>query len=203
VVRRADGRTIDQVVREEITGPLGIGDDLVYGIAESMAPRVAVVVDDAPDDPAARPPTLKMVMPEAMTLTMVNRPDLLRACVPSGCTGSARALARMYAVLAQGGELDGIRLMTRERVTIASTLAIDAPDAMTGGRALRALGYGIGGPDEQGFGHGGAGGSLGWAVPEHRFAFALAKNNLTADAVDPSTKALVIREVRAALAIPV
>ncbi len=50
-VRRADGRTVDQVVRDEITGPLGIADSLIYGIAESMAPRVAVVVDDAPENP--------------------------------------------------------------------------------------------------------------------------------------------------------
>jgi len=196
VIRRADGRGVDQVVRDEITGPLGIADSLVYGIAEDMAPRLAVVVDDAPDDPPGRPPELKQIMPEAPTLTMVNRPDVLRACMPSGCTGSARALARMYAALAEGGRLDGIRLMPAERIATASTPGPDLPDALSGGRSRRALGYGAGGRE---FGHGGAGGSLGWAVPDHRFAFALAKNDLP---VGSSTTQIVAREVRDTLGLP-
>ncbi|MGW2520570.1 hypothetical protein ACWC09_26850 [Streptomyces sp. NPDC001617] len=127
---------------------------------------------------------------------MVNRPDVLQACVPSGCTGSARALARMYAALAEGGRLDGIRLMPAERIATASAPGPDLPDALSGDRSRRALGYGAGGRE---FGHGGAGGSPGWAVPDHRFAFALAKNDLT---VGPSTTQIVAREVRDALGLP-
>ncbi len=41
-----------------------------------------------------------------------------QACIPSANGHySARALARLYAVLANGGELDGKRFFSKERIT--------------------------------------------------------------------------------------
>lgn len=121
----------------------------------------------------------------------------LQRRVQAGTEASVRALARMYAALANGGQLT-----SPDRITTASAPVPDTPDAWAGHLIRHALGYSVGGLHDREFGHSGAGGTLGWAVPDHRFAFALAKNNLTADPIEPCTTALLIREVRTALAIP-
>ena len=52
------------------------------------------------------------------------------------------------------------------------------------------------------FGHGGAGGSIGFADPEHRFAFALSKTRHVAAAPGADAAYLVATETRRALGIP-
>jgi CubicO group peptidase (beta-lactamase class C family) len=52
------------------------------------------------------------------------------------------------------------------------------------------------------FGHGGHGGAMGFADPEYRFAFGLAKNRLRADPPGEDAATLVARTIRAALGIP-
>jgi CubicO group peptidase (beta-lactamase class C family) len=52
------------------------------------------------------------------------------------------------------------------------------------------------------FGHAGYGGSLGFADPEYRFAFALTKNRLAFTLPEQSTVNTVANTVRAALGIP-
>jgi CubicO group peptidase (beta-lactamase class C family) len=93
---------------------------------------------------------------------------------------TARGLARMYGAIANGGEIDGIRFLSRELVA-----------GLTGRKSLRLdrnlavplsfhLGYhsvfipGL----MPGFGHAGLGGSLGWADPASGLAFAFVHNRL-------------------------
>lgn len=204
VVRRVDGRPVGQVVREEITGPLGIEDSLALGITDTMLPRMAVHTEEM--TAAVTVPSSTPVTAAVPWAGVANTADYLRACVPGTGTGSARALARMYAALAGGGKLDGVRLMSRDRVTAASALAVDGMDEVLQAPFRRGLGFELGRPGTPmgcagTFSHAGQGESIGFADPQHRFAFA--KNNLTNDWSENSTPNIVVREVRAALGIPV
>ena len=41
IVRRATGKPISQVLREDVAGPLGVADELYFGVPESELGRVA------------------------------------------------------------------------------------------------------------------------------------------------------------------
>jgi CubicO group peptidase (beta-lactamase class C family) len=104
----------------------------------------------------------------------------LRAELPAGNgAASGRDLARMYAVLACGGELDGVRLVSR-----ASIERFRPVTSAWRPRLLPRFGMGYGelalvkGPSRSAFGHGGAGGSLGFADTERRVSFGLVKNRM-------------------------
>jgi len=94
---------------------------------------------------------------------------------------TARSLARLYACLAQGGELDGHRLMSYD------TLRQAAEEQNRGaGRVIPIsmrwrLGYhrvfAVGARVPGGFGHFGFGGSGGWADPQRNLSVALTVNS--------------------------
>lgn len=194
VVRRVDGRPIEQFVQEELCEPLGI-DSFYMGIPESVADRVAVLRQEAAhmeDVQRWNPLKLRVMPPHVSTAEVVNRPDVLRAVIPGGGgTMNARAIARHYAMFAGMGELDGVRILSRERVEMLRTLQTDDLDIVADTRIRKGMGYFLGGPAEEGgaiamgiggreFGHSGNGGSLGFADPEHNFAFGLTKNLMKA-----------------------
>ena len=109
--------------------------------------------------------------------------EALRAAIPAA-NGlfTARSLARMYAALAAGGALDGVRLLSRE--TLARATERQIPPA---GRAVIPfdmrwrLGYhGVfttRGVPRRAFGHFGFGGSGAWADPGRELAVALIVNS--------------------------
>jgi CubicO group peptidase (beta-lactamase class C family) len=119
------------------------------------------------------------------TAQLGNRPDILAADIPAGGKTSARAIARMYAALL--GEVEGVRLVSAERLTEATTVAITGVDAVFGNPVTWALGYAIGLPgstpeeSRTAFGIGGYGGSFAFGDPATGIAFALTKNRLTQD----------------------
>jgi CubicO group peptidase (beta-lactamase class C family) len=210
VARRVDGRPIARIVEEDICRPLGI-DDLFLGIPDRVEDRVARL-ENGPPPPTQAPPDALMnraIPGEIANFPRVfNRSHIRRASIPgAGGIMSARALARHYAALA--GEVDGVRLLDAERVRIASTPQTGEVDLVLGEPQRKGLGYFLGGPLSpmgnrvEVFGHTGAGGAIGFADPDHRFAFALTKNRLIWDATPGETTAnRVAREVRAALGIP-
>jgi len=205
VVRRASGQGIDQIVQQAIAEPLGIKDCLALGITEDMRPRMAVHQDHDVGVSTAPLDLPLSTYPFPMS-TGANDPTFLAACVPIGATASARGLARMYAALANGGELDGVMLMSPERVETIAAVAFDGIDESFGQPILRGLGYVLGEPGKPmgvsgAFGHKGSGGSIGFADPQRRFAFALAKNNLTQPGPADSLVKAVVDEARAALGI--
>ena len=191
VIRRATGKTISQVLREEVAGPLGVAGELYFGVPATELGRLARL-EDAPGGAeffAAMPddaPFLKWG-PRATfpTAEFGNRPDVLQAAIPAGGQMSARALARMYA--ATLGDVDGVRLFSPERLCAAATVAFRGTDEIFGTPVSWALGYvpGRPGADQHepstAFGFSGAGGSYGYADPESGVALALTKNRLTAD----------------------
>ncbi|MBW5481218.1 serine hydrolase domain-containing protein [Streptomyces bambusae] len=208
-IRRATGRTISQVLREDVAGPLGVSDSLHFGTPEDAVPRLATLVEGNWETmlsalPASWP--LFRAVPNRdvwPTATLGNRPDYLRADIPACGTMTARAAARMYAALI--GEVDGVRLISPERLVQISAVATEQSDQMFGHPVAKGLGYFLGTPEMGGhrtaFGMNGSGGSIAFADPEHGLAFALTHNRLTGGPSDVAAQT-VADEIRAAVGIP-
>ena len=190
-VRRATGKPISQVLREDVAGPLGVADELFFGVPESELGRLARLedVEGSAEYLAALPddsPFFKLG-PRAVTPTAEfgNRAAVLMSDIPAGGKMSARAVARMYAALL--GEVDGVRLVSPERLCEISAVAFSGVDQIMGFPTSWALGYSIGrpgtGPRETPtvFGIGGVGGSYAYADTATGVAFALTKNKLSPD----------------------
>lgn len=182
---RATGKSFEQLLEEEIRAPLGL-KNLFIGIPDEVEPRVAVLEEIGPagDFPAV---DIAQAIPNWVQplYEFMNRADVRRACLPaSNGIMTAHDLARHYAALCPGG-VDGVELLPPS--TIARVLA--APDPKESGTVIaRGLGYGLGEPGaamgsrETCFGHGGHGGSLGFADLDHGLAVAFVRNRLR----DPS-----------------
>lgn len=100
-----------------------------------------------------------------------------------GGHGNARAIARVYAMLAGDGEIDGVRLLSAEAVERASQLVWDNDCIMTR-RRLR-MGYGFMhnepetapmGSNPKAFGHTGTGGAFAWCDRDRNMSFAYCTN---------------------------
>ena len=95
---------------------------------------------------------------------------------------TARALARMYAMLANGGELDGVRLLSPDTVRRATEIQTRARDAVVGFPMRWRLGYHLvattRGVLVDAFGHFGYGGSGAWADPARKLAVAMTLNRV-------------------------
>jgi CubicO group peptidase (beta-lactamase class C family) len=115
-----------------------------------------------------------------------KRTDILMADIPAGGKMSARAVACVYAAMLD--EVDGVRLISPERLREISAPAFSGVDQIMGNPATWALGYSVGrlgidDPQETPpvFGMGGVGGSYAYADTATGVAFALTKNRLTPD----------------------
>jgi len=194
LVQRIDGRDCGQFLREEVFEPLGLAD-IHVGLPDDPAleERVAWSSQLALGMPgsatgvtsgtsvqgavAAEP-----VVPERYRDTPeyafpLNRPELHRAVLPaSGGVASARDLAAFYALLSLHGALGDQPLVRRESLEHAAT-PTNRPSDVDGtiGLPIRwGTGWHLGamgrGSSLRSFGHGGAGGQLGFADREHRMA---------------------------------
>jgi CubicO group peptidase (beta-lactamase class C family) len=116
--------------------------------------------------------------PEDNQLTRIAN-DFLRAELPAGnAVASGRDLARMYALLACGGELDGVRLVSPESIErFRPRTHRLLPPLMGMGMGYSQVGL-LRVPTKTAFGHPGAGGSLGFADTERRVSFGLVKNRM-------------------------
>jgi CubicO group peptidase (beta-lactamase class C family) len=198
IVHRADpaGRDFGTIVREEICVPLGI-EDLWLGVPDSALPRVAFLTSDMEDVVDLASPSARTIPPAVAPMARVhNRPEVIQGCIPgAGVVMSARAGARFFAMLANGGELDGVRLLSEQRVS-----ALTEPRENSG-ELDRNLGAGgtiaprisVGGywlsDPTAGNGpnmlcHGGSGGSIGWADLDWRLGATICHNRMF-DTVGP------------------
>lgn len=110
-------------------------------------------------------------------------PESLRVAIPAG-NGlfTARSLAKMYALLANGGELDDVQLLSRATIERAATRQKPTGKHSVIPFDMRwRLGYhGVAttrGFPKQGFGHFGFGGSGAWADPSRNLSVALIVNS--------------------------
>lgn len=195
LVRRSDvkGRSLGRFVKEEIAEPLGISD-LWIGIPDEVEPRIAKLTNAiTPVPPEHLPPLFTASMPPQVDLIpeVFERPDVRRAEVAGvGGIFNARSEARFWAMLAQGGELDGVRILSRELAMSLNTPRprSDEPDPVMFNLPLPLSigGYWLGGDyppvcsaaRPQAICHPGQGGSIGWADPEQKLAVAICHNKM-------------------------
>jgi CubicO group peptidase (beta-lactamase class C family) len=192
LIRLVTGKPISQVLLEELSGPLGVGDELYFGMPRLQQRRLARL-EDAPaasgmEMPAMSPdlPMFKAgpmsTMPNAY---LGNRPDILAADIPAGGKTSARAIARMYAAMLD--DVDGVRLVSPDRLREVTAPAMSGIDAVFGMPTTWALGYSIGRPGSKSeasatsFGIGGVGGAFAYGDTATGIAFAMTKNRLAPD----------------------
>lgn len=182
LVRRVDGRTIDQFLREEVIAPLGA--DYGYGAAWASSDRVADIIPNASSHTfvQTRDPNTKLGRAWRMRPQSddhYNDHRMRSGILPStNGHGNARAVARIYAALAEGGTLDDVHLLGRDTIDRMRTESWFGPCEMTDRTFRYAYGFFLNEPkmspmgaNPRAFGHPGAGGSLGFADPENGIAF--------------------------------
>lgn len=219
LVRRTDPRhrSLGRFIREEIAEPLGIAN-LWVGIPDAVEPRIARQIDAMVPVPAEYlPPLFLASMPPAVALTpaVFELPAVRRAEVAGvGGIFDARSEARFWAMLANGGELDGRRILSRELVSTLNTprARSEEPDPVMFGIPLPISigGFWLGGAQPpvcsarspRALCHPGQGGSIGWADPDLDFAVAICHNRLfNATSVEEDAILVVANSVREALGI--
>ena len=168
VVRRVDGRSLGAFLREEVCGPAGL--DFAVGLRDAELARTADLTEveglreglSAPGRPALLAQAL-LNPSGALDQTVVNSERWRRAEIPAvNGHGTARSVAGLYAALLQG------EILSPALRDEAATAQARGVDAVMGGPA-RAWGLGFAVEDD-GFGMGGSGGSLGWACTSARYA---------------------------------
>ena len=159
LVRRIDGRALDVFFRDEIAGPLGA--DCMITVDAEHDERCAEVVGDN-EFPNTR---------------------VWRAAGVGAATGhcTAEGLARMYAPLARGGEVDGVHLLrpaTIEAATEEQLPRTNHDEMFPGGLGYQLLWkiYPFG--PYKPFGHTGMGGSIGLADPTTKVSFGFVMNKM-------------------------
>jgi CubicO group peptidase (beta-lactamase class C family) len=122
------------------------------------------------------------LLPRGIGAFDFSAPHTLAASIPAA-NGlfTARSIARMYAALAAGGELDGARLLSPRTLARATELQQEAPERVVLPFDMRwRLGYHgvitLRGVPADAFGHFGLGGSGAWADPSRELAFGMIVN---------------------------
>ncbi len=200
VACRISGRTFPQLLHEEIARPLGLETSLYIGMPDDAQPRVAFL--EEPDAVVPEPTDAPQAIPYWLgpLADWMNRSDAQRTCAPaSSGIMSAFAIAKHYAALLPGG-VDGVTLLPPSRVkTATEPQKPDRPENEDYPKNF-GLGYQIGGADSiyggpSAFGHGGYGGSLGFADGETSLAVGITKNRF--NQADSTRR--IVNELRAAL----
>ena len=139
-LRRATGHPISELLRTHLTGPLGVGDEVHFGVPRPLLPRVARQVGSSPAGPEPGSP-LDRAMPPGVVpdADYANRPDLLTSDIPAEGTMSARGVARVYSALL--GHVDGVDLVSPGRRTAMAAIAFTGMDEVMGFPASCAFGY--------------------------------------------------------------
>lgn len=189
IVRRVDGRTLPTFLREEIASPLGL--DYQFGLSDADQARCAdfIQATEGTIFAARNGDPTKIVsrawdqLPDPLDL---NSRQWREATITSASGhGNARAIARLYAALARGGELDGVRLMSSTTRDQAISEQHNMTEAMMDRPYHQALGYLLTsepivwmGPGKRSFGHHGVGGSIGLGDPEGKVGFGYSMNKM-------------------------
>ncbi len=194
VCTRVTGIDFDELTQREVCEPLGL-DGIHFTFAADQRAQLATNFPDVGVpvlgwDRAMRigsrlPPFKGIVaatMVEGLPAFFAD-PDMHDVLLPAA-TGkfSARSLARMYAAIANGGELDGVRLLSEERVRLLSSVQTNQRDAVLGYAPRWRLGYHSALPGKvrrrNAFGHFGTGGSAAFAETTSGLAFAYVRNRM-------------------------
>ena len=207
LVRRISGISIDEFLRKEIAEPLGL-DGLYIGCPPEQRHRMAPLAPMLPPaftgwigplgpvgrfalnqvslglralgSPVNPHRLLNAALSRGMEDVIVD-PRLLDAAVPA-MNGhfDAVSLGAMYAMLAGGGQLGGVRILSEETVRKASEIQNDQRDRVIVMTMQWRLGYHrlpiLHKQFPRGYGHFGFGGSGAFADPGHDLALAMVCN---------------------------
>jgi CubicO group peptidase (beta-lactamase class C family) len=231
LVRRADGRTLGTMLREDIARPLGA--DVHIGLPAAEHGRVAEFLWPGPAPPEAEPGALSgselssaaglggrpggsdiapgmLSDPQLMEYNayfnpsglsgagVVNTAEWRRAEIPSANShATARGIARVYAALASGGHVDGVRIADRATLERFTAEWSCGPDLVLHRPSRFGLGFQLTqpqrplGPGPGSYGHFGAGGALGFCDPDAGIAFGYVTNSMGPRWQNPRNRALI------------
>jgi CubicO group peptidase (beta-lactamase class C family) len=205
IIQRVTGQPFSRMVQEQVAEPLGL-DGLYIGAPEEALPRAARLIIpergfllEGPVVVERAASALQWVLarfgvdthvggllelsPRGLSSLDFSASETLRAAMPShNGLFTARALAKMYAALAGGGEVEGVRLLSEETVRRLSETQSRPRHAFPWPVDMAwCLGYHRpfttrGGP-EGAFGHYGFGGSGAFAFPRHDLAVGMIVNS--------------------------
>jgi CubicO group peptidase (beta-lactamase class C family) len=189
IVRRTTGLSLKRFVDEEIAGPLGV--DLRIGAEPDHDDRIAEIVPPPPldmdlSDVPPDAPVIRTFTGPAADAANANTMPWRRADMGAlnGHT-NARALARTLSVISRGGEVDGVRLLSKDVIDRIFDEQARGVDLVLGVPLRWGIGFGLPEPatlpyipDERICFWGGWGGSLTIMVPEHRATVSYVMNKM-------------------------
>jgi CubicO group peptidase (beta-lactamase class C family) len=202
LIEEVAGKPLQRVLQESLVDPLGL-DGMFFGVPHNELYRRAELTRGLsrpePPRPAWRQTLHEWVDAglEALGVELGefqsalnpftepfdwNAASTAQAIIPAANGQfTARSLARMYAMLAGGGELDGVRLLSEDRVRELGRIFGRRRDRVLFIPMHWRMGYhrlfAIGVKAPQAFGHFGYGGSGAFCDPERRLAVALTLNS--------------------------
>jgi CubicO group peptidase (beta-lactamase class C family) len=184
IVYRVTGRSIREVLAEEILDPLGFRWTN-YGVSPA---DIDAVARSHRTGPPLLPPVsnlLKRALGVSVgeAARLANEPEFLTGVIPAASTvTTANELSRFFELLRCGGELDGKRIFERRTLRRALTeqsymeidYSLGFPTRFSLGMMLGARLLSLYGPDtEHAFGHLGFTNIIGWADPERALSAAV------------------------------
>lgn len=200
LIRRIDGRTPGTFIREELAEPLGT--EFWVGLPEDLEERLSLVIK--PPQPAQ---LVSDNAPDYVIATMANPPidpefphdrGWRAAEIPAANGhGTANGLARLYSAFANGGSVDGIKIVGRDTIKRATAEQCSGVDRNLGLESSWASGFsrngrGMYGPNADTFGHSGFGGSMAFADPSAKLSVGYTMNQMHSNLQgDPRTLRLV------------
>jgi len=211
VVRRITGKTLGTFFREEIAGPLGA--DFHIGLPASEDARVGEMLP-----PSALPSALAEAGDTSLAARSLGNPVVTaleprteawrRAEIPAaGGIGNARSVARVQSVLANGGTLDGVRLLSEAGCEVVFDEQTNGTDLVTGGPVRFGMGYGLTsaeapmGPNPRTCYWGGWGGSLVTVDLDARTCIAFVPNQMQATTTGDQRAARILRATYGSLGL--
>jgi CubicO group peptidase (beta-lactamase class C family) len=202
VVRRISGRPLKQFFADEIAGPLGA--DFQIGLAEADEHRVSNVIPPPPlelDAALVTPGSVafKTFSGPPADATYANTAGWRRADIgAANGHGNARSVARIQAVVANGGSVDGVELLSPTTIDRIFDVQSDGVDLVLGAPLRFGIGYGLPSaslpmlPDGRICFWGGWGGSVIVVDTERRATLAYMMNKMAAGILgNPTSFALI------------
>lgn len=200
--RITHGRLLREYWRTEFADPLGL--EVWIGLPPERACEPSAIFPTKTSPPKGDPFYTAFLTPSSLTarafasprglhsVAAMNAPEARSASFGAfGGVGTARGLAKFYAMLSMGGQLEGRRFFESRTLDWMTTTLTQGPDrvllletAFSAGfmrDPLDAAGHKLRtnfGPSPLAFGHPGAGGSHAFADPENRVSFAYVMNQM-------------------------
>lgn len=202
VVRRITGRRFGRFFAEEIAGPLGA--DFHIGLPRSEFARVSNVSPwpDTHDVTSGADPSSVSFKTNSNAglkdLRDVWSDAWRQADLPAANGhGNAHSVARLQSVVANGGEVGGVRLLSPPTIARIFEVQADGRDLVIGAPMKMGVGYGLPQletlpfiPDRRICLWGGAGGSMVIVDVDQRMTLAYVMNKMVAELVPPNITAL-------------